>query len=260
MEGKRSERELEIKRQQDTSESGDLPAPQDATHTERLPDVPLTFEEQQRRFGGTDAAAHAQLAAEDQGTPLPEGKLARQFGRDAESAADRQLERWDENHLEVAAAELRQIKCLDPARWKNADRHDRELTLIEANRVLGGAYNWGAVTLEFKKMDDLGQAAPDGSHIWLNEKFLGSDDPAFAQYEHPSWALGTVCHEYRHFFQEENVHAMHGSIRPDVPESVAEHWEKDRANYVPGGDLDQDSDDLADRLCRRVYGQASQYR
>jgi hypothetical protein len=94
MSGQQSERELDSRHRQDAPEPDALSVERRGRHPEKLPDAPLAFKEQQRRFGGAEAASDAQLTAEGQETPVPEGELARQFGRDAESAVDRQLE-WD---------------------------------------------------------------------------------------------------------------------------------------------------------------------
>src|SRR5690348_12263244 len=69
------------------------PAPSEINRSpERQSERPLTYSEQQRRFGGAEAAAAAQLGQDIHETALPQGDLDHSFRRDADAAADRQLE------------------------------------------------------------------------------------------------------------------------------------------------------------------------
>jgi hypothetical protein len=237
-------------------------------HTDR----PIPFEDQRRRVRGTETPLETQFTSDNHEPVLSRSEQRRRFSADAESAADRQLERSDEASLDNAVAQLRRVEYLSPERWATADAYERQAALQEVNKVLGRSFGWGNLQLEFATLYEdgdtmvLGETSHDGAFTRINEKFLGSTDERFAQFDNPEQAIATVCHEYRHYYQEEQALTTHGPVVSNVPREIVRQWEHSRVHYVGWeadrdayrqDQLERDSNNLARQLCERLYGNSS---
>lgn len=257
---------VERSRRQDATEDRSTLEPNEA---QRVADTPLTIEQHPRYFRDVEAASDFRLGDKRHEPVLSEEEQYRRFSRSDEASADRKNERWqlEEQTAEAAVAELRQVNKLSPNEWEHASAIEREHAIRDATRILGRRYRWGSVDPEFREMKDLGSTERDGSHIWLNKSFLGTDDPNFD--DHPSWALGTACHEYRHFYREEQEHASHTSVRPNESARDIMRWEHEDSSYIPPEinfesyrtqGAETEPDEFAYRICIKLYGPENRYR
>lgn len=141
-------------------------------------------EQLNRRYGiDADAVAGRQFHDATQEPPIPIEELNRRFGRSDEADRLSGPQEIDEARLDVAASEIARIKYLQPEEWKHADEWHRKIALQEVNRIMGRAFECPALPLEFKALHEskdgieLGATNRDGTHTFINEKFLKTGDP-----------------------------------------------------------------------------------